>query len=185
MPLIAAYAQAYPNIHVDFRLYGWSRAMDMLLGRKADLAVMTEPAPIDGAHLIELERTPYLALMPRGHPLASRDSVSLADLARVPVVLPEEGSFTQCVVRQKTRARSVDLQRLIRTSTFADVKEVVLHGIGTGIILANSVHPSDQLATVPIAEMSETHSQVVAVPGDKRTLRLVQSFVDLVDRPPL
>lgn len=181
MPLIAAFTRAYPQIQVDFRLYGWTRAMEMLRRREVDIAVITEPSALDEANVIELERTAYRALVRTDHALAGRDMVGLRDLAGDPLILPEPGSFTEHIVSRKTARHAVTFSRVIRTSTFPEVKEAILHGIGTGILLENAIYPSEQLVMVPIREMPEEYGHMLVVPADKRRLRVVQSFVDLAE----
>ena len=179
MPIIAEFTRRYPNVQIVFALYDWTTAMGKLRDREVDIAVITEPEILDGSDLIELARTPYLAHMRVDHPLASSDDISLADLAETHVILPEDGSFTQRTVRDKTALHGISLKRIIKTTSFPVVKEAVLHGVGIGLLLENSMFPSANLATVPVREMPEAHRHCLVTPRDKGDLRLIQSFADI------
>jgi DNA-binding transcriptional LysR family regulator len=58
----------------------------------ADLALTFSLAPEKGVKVEHTERAPVLALLRADHPLAARAKVSLADLQRYPLVLPEPGT---------------------------------------------------------------------------------------------
>ena len=59
------------------------------------------------------------------------------------------------------------------------VKEAVLHGVGIGLLLDDSMSPSSDLVAIDIAEMGETYTNCLVTPNDKRELRFVRSFIDV------
>ncbi len=184
MPVLAEYTERYPKVQIDFSLYGWTRAMRLLHRREVDVGVITEPEEMEGAEVLELDRTAYRAYVRQDHPFAAKRSVSLAQIAPNQVILPEDGSFTERVVTAKTAACDVEFPRIIRTSTFPEVKEAVLHGLGIGIMLENSLFESSLLAAIPIREMPETYGHCLIAPGDKAHLRIIQSFLEIAKARP-
>lgn len=58
------------------------------------------------------------------------------------------------------------------------VKEAILHGLGIGLLLEKSLYPSEYIVAVPVEEMPEEYRDCLAIPADKRELRLIQSFLD-------
>ncbi|MEL7467240.1 MAG: LysR family transcriptional regulator [Pseudomonadota bacterium] len=179
MPILSEYSRLYPEVQIFFSLVPWSVAMETVLARDADIAIITEPDPVPGAMVLELERTCYRARMRQEHPLASRPEVTLSDLSHELLVLPEDGSLTQRLVRQKMADHGQAMRRVIQTATFPLVREALLHGIGIGVLLENSMFPSRQLVSVPIREMPETYGHCLVTPSDKSDLRAVQSFTDI------
>ncbi len=179
MPIISAFLARYPQIQIEFGLYDWTTAMTMLRSREVDVAVITEPDPFDGAVVHELERTPYLAHMRREHPLAGASTLALRDLAETTLILPEDGSFTQRIVRQKTHLYDMRFERVVKTRTFPVMKEAVLHGVGIGLMLENSMFPSQHILSLPVTEMPEAYRHCLVTLRDKGNLRLVQSFIDV------
>lgn len=179
LPVIAKYTQLHPQVQIDFSLYSWTIAMQKLHERDMDIAIITEPEVVEGVSLHEMSQTPYKLHVRRDHALAGRKAVSLADLSGEIVVMPEDGSFTQRIVDAKVKAAGLELSRVIKTSTFPVVKEAVLHGVGVGIVLEDSLFPSSNLVALPIREMPETYRHCLVTPPYKRDLRLVRSFVDV------
>jgi DNA-binding transcriptional LysR family regulator len=117
--------------------------------------------------------------MLRDHPLADRPSLSLAELQSETLVLPEDGSLTQKIVHAKIREHGLDFQRVLRTTTFPMVKEAILHDLGVGLLLDKSLYPSDKLTAVAVDEMPELYRDCIAIPSEKRDLRLIRSFLDV------
>ncbi|WP_417669750.1 LysR family transcriptional regulator [Roseibium sp.] len=179
MPIIAHYGALYPKVQIDFTLYDWTTSMELLMERKVDIAIVTEPEDSDSLFIRELRRTRYKAHMRSDHPLASHKEISLRDMQNDTLILPEDGSLTQKVAAQKIREQDLSFPRIIRTTTFPMVKEAILHGLGIGILLENSLFPSEKLAAVPIREMTEEYRDCVTIPADKRDLKLIRSFMDV------
>ena len=179
MPIIAQYGRLYPQVQIDFTLYNWTTAMTLLAERQVDIAIVTEPEESASLYTHELRRSTYKAHMPKSHPLARRETISLADLQAETLVLPEDGSLTQKVARAKLKEHNLDFPRILRTTTFPMVKEAILHNLGIGLLLENSLSPSEMLAAVPVTEMPETYRDCIAIPADKCELRLIRSFLDV------
>ncbi len=182
MPLIAAYRERYPDVNVEFGLYSWTLAMNMVRERAIDIAIITEPDHIEGMFSQELESTQYTAYMKRSHALANRRPLSLHDLINETVVLPEAGSLTQKVIHERTAALGIELKRVMTMLTFPVVKEAVMHGIGIGILLDNSFSPSSYLVTRPIKELEDVFRTYMVAPADKSDLHFVRSFIEIADQ---
>lgn len=179
MPIIAQYGRLYPKVQIDFTLYNWTTAMTLLAERQVDIAIVTDPEEGSSLFTREIRRSSYKAHMLKTHPFAKRRRISLADLRDETLVLPEDGSLTQKIARAKFQDHKLDLPRILRTTTFPMVKEAILHNLGIGLLLENSLYPSERLAAVPVAEMPEEYRDCIAIPADKRELRLIKSFLDV------
>lgn len=181
MPLIAAYRERYPDVDIDFGLFSWTLAMQKIKNRETDIAIITEPEHVDGMFSLELNQTRYMAYMRTDHPLSKRKIISLRHLADEPVIVPEAGSLTQRVVKQRAAELGIRLNRMMAMRTFPVVKEAVLHGIGVGILLDASFFPSRQIVTRPIKEITEVFRTYVVAPAEKSDLRFVRSFIEIAE----
>ena len=179
MPIIAAFSDLYPQVIVDFNLTSWTVNTNAVRSRDVDLAIYTDPPRDESLFVERLQTTRYLAFMHRDHRLASRRSVSLVDLCGEAVILPEDGSLTKRVVDRKLDTLGLRFSRTIRMATFAIAKEAVLHGIGIGILLENSLFPSPRFVGVPIDEMDETYEDCLVLPAEKHNLKLVARFKEI------
>ncbi len=181
LPLIHAYCRRFPDVKLSFTLGSWTLAEERLRQREIDIAIITEPELEEGHVAIELARTPYAAYMRAEHPLARRREISIADLENEPVVLPEAGSFTRRIVGECLARHGRELKRVIEMTTFPVVKEAILHGIGLGILLAESFHPTGHLVTRPIRELPLSYRTYLVAAADKAELRTVRAFIDIAE----
>lgn len=121
-----------------------------------------------------------MALIRREHPLARRETLSLAELAQERVVLTEDGSLTLREIQKACLENSISMPNIIKMTTYAVLKEAVLHGIGIGILLEDSVFPTEELVYKSVDELSTHFKTYIVTTSDKRRLRSVKSFFDTV-----
>lgn len=181
MPLIARFKDHHPGVKVNFTLLSWTHTMERLSARDVDIAVVTEPDDIPGMFQQELTRNSLVAMFRREHPLAARQSVTMADLANEVMILPEDGSLTHRELTRASQASGVSFANAIQMTTYAVMKEAVLHGLGVGIFLDDSVFPSQEFVLRPVRELDKTFGTYVVTTKDKMDLKLVRAFLDECD----
>lgn len=186
MAMIARYNELYPDVRFEFSLVDWTLGMQLLHDREVDAAIITEPEPVDDLYVRDICTSRYRAYVHRDHPLAARNALSLYELQDHTLILPEDGSLTQRVVDQKVAEYELEFGRMLKCHSFPVVKEAVLHGVGVGLLLEDSSFPSTNLIAIEVEEMPEDYRICLALPADKRDLRLVESFIgiasELADR---
>lgn len=181
LPLLAKYARQYPQVDIDFVVRDWTAVMEQIQSREADIAILADPLNIGGTQVMELAEMRCVAHLPGSHPLASSPELSLAQLADVTLVLPQEGSLVCAHVMETVEKHGIKLGRVVRTSATSALDEAVLQGIGVAVFLEGALFDLAGLVTRPIVEMSRTYRQCLVTPRDKGKLRLVQSFVEIVE----
>ncbi|WP_420568272.1 LysR family transcriptional regulator [Thalassovita sp.] len=176
---ISQFRQAYPDVEIDFALHAWTTATRLLRERRADVGLITDPPIADDWVRVPVQQARYVAYLPSGAPLASREILCFKDLALETIILPETGSLTERVVRQALDKHGIQLQRTIKMTTFPLMCEAVLQGAGIAIFLGNSGLISRGLVEIPIAELSQVHETAVVAPKDRARLRLVKAFIEI------
>ncbi|SEQ60423.1 LysR family transcriptional regulator [Thalassovita taeanensis] len=179
--LIARFRKAYPAIQVRFTLFDWTEAMRLLRTRQVDVAIVTAPDRTGDCFQQRISTARYMLYMPSDHPLAMKAEVSLHDLMTETLLIPEEGSFTERKVNEALDREKIVLPHTMQTTTFPVMKEAILHGVGLGIFLENSAYPNEGVVDRPITEMREKFDTVLVVPADKSDLKVVRSFIGMVD----
>jgi DNA-binding transcriptional LysR family regulator len=181
MPIVAEFAARYPGVQISFILVSWMTAMQQIRAREIDVAIITDPERDQGLFVHELRTTRYVAVARAGHEALQRKSVSLSDLARQTLILPEDGSLTQRVVLQEVSRHGIVLDHVIKMATFPVIKEAILHGIGIGILLEDSFFPSGDLSVRPLRELATMFADCLVTPSDKSDLRCIRSFIEVAE----
>ena len=90
-PALARFRREHPAVQVDLKLVDPGDPLAEVEQGRADLAIVVRPRdrPRDGIRLVHLLDDPYRAVLPRGHRLADRRVLDLADLAEEPWVASE------------------------------------------------------------------------------------------------
>ncbi len=180
--LISRYADAYPDVDIDFSLFDWSTAMELLMKQQTDIGIVTDPTHRADWQIIPIQSARYVMYVRRDHPLAQKELASLSDLQGETLLLTEAGSLTRRIVNAALQKMNITPRRIVKTTTFPVMKEAILEGLGVGIFLEASAKNTGQLAELPIAELPTRHETCLVVPKHKLDLRLTKSFVTIVEQ---
>jgi DNA-binding transcriptional LysR family regulator len=80
---VRALAARYPDLTIDVQRTGWDDQVDAIHDGRIDVSYVRLPVPRRGLSVVPLFREPRLVALPASHPLAGRDSVSIAELANL------------------------------------------------------------------------------------------------------
>lgn len=85
-PVVAQLREAWPQVRLKFRTTLLSEMPQELLARKVDLAVAVLPLDHPNLLIEPLVRGRMVCIAPEGHALAAQPAVSLAEIARLPMI---------------------------------------------------------------------------------------------------
>jgi DNA-binding transcriptional LysR family regulator len=89
---IRGFHDRYPGIRFDLKIAPPAGVSRLVRDGDVDIGLTFVLAPEPGVRVEAAGRAPLMAVMPPGHPLAGRDSLSLADLAGQRLALPERNT---------------------------------------------------------------------------------------------
>lgn len=90
--MLSAFCGSYPDISVNIVQEGTHRLLELLLDRKVDLAFLNRPLSqlASSLEFVKLGEDHYSLAVPRVHPLAGREEVSLPGAAGGALHLPPD-----------------------------------------------------------------------------------------------
>lgn len=176
LQVISTFNERFPNVQIDFRLCDWTTANQLIRDRVADVGLITDAPEREDWDRVVLQETRYVLYCRSDHPLAGRDIIDIEDLIDQTIILPETGSLTQRVVRQKLAERQIALPQLITMTTFPVMCEAVRQGLGAAIFLKNSSRIYDDLVEIPIRDFQQVHKTCLVAPKDRTRLKLIHEF---------
>ena len=176
--IIAAFQADYPGIDYELLLGDYTEIETWITDGRVDCGFLRLPTNPE-FDTIPLERDRLMAILPEGHPLASRDKVPLAALCAEPFMLLEKGANVGIsAVFQRNH-----LQPQVHFTTWDDyaIMSMVESGLGVSIL------PELILRRVPyhivIKELDVPAYRTIALSmRDRNTASLaVKRFVDYLD----
>jgi DNA-binding transcriptional LysR family regulator len=176
LKIIARFTERFPGIHIDFGLHDWTTATGMIRKRLADVGLITDPPKSDEWVHHKLQRTHYVAYCRQDHPLADRARISLTELEGQTIILPEEGSLTQRVVKSTLRKKGMVMPRTVTMTTFPLMCEAVLQGIGIALFLRDSSLINEGMVEIEVEELDTRHETWLVATKDRARLRLISEF---------
>lgn len=141
--VVTEFKRAFPKVYLKLHQASPEELVQMLLDGEADIGIATEAV----AEVPELASFPYYSwhhsvLVPAGHPLESVQPLTLAAIARFPVITYHEG-FTGRARIDQAFARAGLVPDVAMSALDADViKTYVELGLGVGILASMAFNPA-------------------------------------------
>jgi DNA-binding transcriptional LysR family regulator len=135
-PALARFRRAHPGVAVDLRLVDPDDPLPDVEDGRADLAIVVRPAqPRPGIRLVHLRHDPYRVVLPRGHRLAARRAVDLAELADEPWV-GSETPPSPClgIVLDACAAAGFAPRVVVESDDYATAQGFVAAGLGVALV---------------------------------------------------
>ncbi|MEZ5794575.1 LysR substrate-binding domain-containing protein [Albidovulum sp.] len=180
--ILARFRSVHPGVRVILRTGNSDSVIASLHAYEADLGVLGDmPASRDFV-TTRLSTSPIVAFVARRDPLAGRATVSLAELAGLPLVLREEGSKTRGKLEAGFAAAGLPLVAAIEAEGREAVREIVAAGGGVGFVSAAEFGADARLVQLAItgagsADLSMDEALICL--RERQSGKLVQAFFEI------
>jgi DNA-binding transcriptional LysR family regulator len=131
---LSRFLAAYPRISVDLEERLSQDIVGAVRAGLCDIGVVSDLADLEGLEVFSFCPDPLVLVVPQGHALAGRRTVSLADVADCEFVGLVEGSALQSHLAHQARRLGRQLSYRVRLRSFEAVCRMVGLGIGVGIV---------------------------------------------------
>ena len=127
-----------------------AKLLEMLRAGEVDCAIMAEPFPDTGLAIATLYDEPFVAVLPVGHPLASRESITSDELKNETVLLLGTGHCFRdhvlevCPEFARFSSNAEGIRKSFEGSSLETIKHMVASGMGVTLVPRLSV-PADGL----------------------------------------
>jgi LysR family transcriptional regulator, hydrogen peroxide-inducible genes activator len=146
-----------------------AKLLDMLRAGELDCAIMAEPFPDTGLAVAPLYDEPFMAALPRAHPMATRKSVSAEELKRETMLLLGTGHCFRdhvlevCPEYARFSSDAEGIRKSFEGSSLETIKHMVASGMGVTVVPQLSVPDDTQthVVYVPFAEPVPTRRVVL------------------------
>ncbi|MER7498722.1 LysR family transcriptional regulator [Nonomuraea pusilla] len=133
---LAAFKRAHPSVEMELH---WSPAEDMarrLRAQDVDLCVASQPIHGEGLESARLFDEAVGVVVPLGHPLASRPSVTVDELAGQPFVTARQGHWLRRLLDRLFAARDLTPRIVCESDEHSAIAGLISAGLGIGLVPA-------------------------------------------------
>jgi LysR family transcriptional regulator, low CO2-responsive transcriptional regulator len=174
----------YPGVGIVVRAGNTEQVMQQLYDYQADVGVLGElPVSRDFTTML-LSSEPIVAFVSRDHSLAGRESVPLAELCALPLILREPGSRTRQKLETEARTRGIEPTVAIEAEGREAVREIVATGIGVGVVSAAESGQDPRLVTIPVSDSDMRMDEALICLRERAQSKLIRAFFASAETQP-
>ena len=137
-PLLTALKEGYPEVHVVWLDATTSSLALQLIGGQIDLAVVNTPLEEPELTTTPLFDEDRLLVAPLHHPLADRESVTLAEISQHELLLEAEGTSFRAELDDDAAAAGVQLRAQAEVDGMRLLASLAFAGFGAAVLPASA-----------------------------------------------
>ncbi len=137
-PLLMAFTERHPKVQLIVVDATTSSLLPQLVGGRLDLAVVNLPVDDPELHTEALFDEDPTLVTPLDHPLASQDRVTLADIARYPILLEPQGTGFRDVLDEQAAAAGTTLIPQAQIDGMRLLATLAFQGFGAALLPASA-----------------------------------------------
>ena len=147
--VIRDFGRRYPRLSLSVYGDGAGRIQQMIGAGELDMGVIAGRSleeNMEGRHFLREE---VVVCVPRSHPFAVLERISLADFVSQPLVFYKEGYYLRELLMEVLKKEDAEPEIVFETNLFTLVKSLVREGLGISAFLRMVVADDPDLAAVP------------------------------------
>ncbi len=185
--LLSQWIAEFHEIHPDVQYNLWNGNSDDVSYRISkgicELGIIAEPYNAEGLNAIHVYKEPWIAMIPKNHPLAGLpgDTISLSKLAPYELLLPSRISRLQ-EITDWFGSSGQNLTVCCRIAHMLNAYELTKRGVGIAIYpaAAGELAGSDEISLKRLVDPEVTVSYVLVWDKQRQLSHAAQAFVDYV-----
>lgn len=151
--VFADFKRKYPDVSVNIKRADYAKVLEWVADNTVDFGVVSLPVADTRLKVVLIHEDELVVIAPPKHPLVRLSKISLADVARYPLVVPKGGhtrdALEDLFYERKLKPRfamELDSSELLKRFVAADVgvgfiaRSNVAEDVMAGVLAARSVH---------------------------------------------
>ncbi|NQY03017.1 MAG: LysR family transcriptional regulator [Halieaceae bacterium] len=176
-PVLSAFSQDYSGVHIDIDFMDSEQAHELIMQAKIDLALVTlSPTPESGLRTVPIWQDRLAFMASHAHPLASEQSLTLAQLGKEAAVLPGLGTYTGQIVKQLFDSQQLSLNVSMATNYLETLR--MMSSVGLGWTVLPAIMLDDSLVTLPVKGVKMQRTLGVVYHRGRSLSRAAKAFID-------
>lgn len=180
--ILATFRAKFPGVQVSVRAGNTESVITNLHAYDADIGVLGEIPEGRDFEILRLNASPIIAFVARDHALAGTPKLSLAELARQPLVLRERGSKTRHKLEMLAASQGLELKPAIEAEGREAVREIVASGTGVGFVSRAEFGLEGRLMPIEIDAPEMLMDEALICLRERSNGKLVKAFWEIAQQ---
>jgi LysR family transcriptional regulator, low CO2-responsive transcriptional regulator len=179
--VFAEFKRQYPSVAVSVSRLEHSKILEAIIDNSCDFGVVSMPVPDKRLTVVPIHRDELVLITPPCHPLAKSRKVTMAEIAKFPLLLPKLGR-TRDALEEIFHERHLKPTVSMELDSSELLKRFVAVGVGVGFIARSNVVEDLQakvLAAVTLADATIQRNLALVFRKDKALSRAALAFIDI------
>ncbi|MFZ0043491.1 MAG: LysR family transcriptional regulator [Solirubrobacteraceae bacterium] len=180
--VLARFRELHPDVGLTVREQSSEEMAEMLRDDELDLAFLsvTERVESHGLGLYQLVSEELVVLLPKGHPLARRRQVRMADLAGDEFISFREGARLRELLLSAAREANFEPRVTLESNESQRVRRLVSRGLGVAILpRSDAVGPGAEVAVASLVDPALRRDITLAWREGRRHAPAAAAFLEL------
>ncbi len=179
--MFAQFKRDYPNVSVSIKRSDYARILESILENAVDFGFVSLPVTDNRLEAQMIHRDHLVAITAPKHPLASKKSATVAEIAAYPLVLPKLGHTRDALDAlfydhhlKPNVAMELDSSELL--------KRFVAAGVGVGFIARSNIEEdirAKALVAITLTDVQIRRDLALVSRKDKSLSRAARAFMDI------
>lgn len=183
--VISEYHRQYPGIEIDLRMGNSEAIQRMILDREADLGVAGMIKKHRTLNSAFIHREELLFVCSPRNPLAERETVTIAQLDRIPFIWREKGTQTLAIVKKWFQENAADdfPRQTLSLANMEAAKRIVEEGYGVTIIPTSAASREIEaglLKRLKVSDFELTVDYGLFYPKGRPFSRAAEAFLEVL-----
>jgi len=179
--VFAQFKRDYPNVAVNIKRSDYAKILESILENAVDFGVVSLPVNDNRLQAEMIHRDELVVITPPGHPLAAKKSVTVAEVARFPLVVPKLG-HTRDALDTLFYDRKLKPNFAMELDSSELLKRFVAADVGVGFIARSNIEEdirAKALAAIALADAQIRRDLALVFRKDKSLSRAAKAFMEI------
>ena len=179
---LGSFQKKYPKITITVRSGNTEEILEELRSYNAEIGVVGSLSPGKDMDVLNLGSTEIVAFAARGVLLASKPTLTLEELAELPLIFREHGSKTREKLEEAAEKQGIRLDPAIVAEGREAVRELVASGAGIGFVSQAEYGHDDRLRQIKLKGVNLQMGESMISLYQRRDVKIIRAFMDFAER---
>jgi LysR family transcriptional regulator, low CO2-responsive transcriptional regulator len=179
--VFSGFKKLYPDVSVNIKRSDYAKILESVIDNSVDFGVVSLPITDNRLTAVLIHRDELVLIAPPHHPVSKLKSVTVAAIAKYPLVVPKLG-HTRDGIEQLFHERRLKPNYTMELDSSELLKRFVAADVGIGFIASSNVQEDVRakvLVAIPIADAQIRRDLALVFRKDKALSRAALAFIDI------
>src|SRR6195256_5820529 len=179
--VFASFKKQYPDVAVNINRADYAKILESVIDNSVDFGVVSLPVTDNRLTVVPVHRDELVVITPPKHPLAAKKSVTVAEVAAYPLVVPKSG-HTRDALETLFYDRHLKPHYAMELDSSELLKRFVAADVGGGFIARSNIQEdilANALAALVLSDAQIRRDLALVFRKEKSLSRAAKAFIDI------